>query len=80
MGSRWLHQQEAPVTFDFSDLADSMGVATGWRALTQPGQADSCSCQCAQQDSRRAGHLVKENPEELFGTDEKTAPSVIGEL
>lgn len=67
------------MVFDLSDLADSMGVATGWRALAQSARGNSCSCSCAREDHRRPSYLVESDPDGLFGTDEMTPPPVIGE-
>jgi hypothetical protein len=66
--------------YDLSDLADSIGIASGWRTLARPLREDQCSCHCAREDQhQRPSYLVERNPEAVFGTDEKTAPPVIGQ-
>ncbi len=67
------------MTFDFSDLADSMGVTTGLRALAQSGQGSQCSCRCCREERSRPSYLVECDPDKVFGADERTAPPVIGE-
>lgn len=65
------------MTFDFSDVADSLGAATGLRALAQPMQSQQpCTC---------CSHRADETPRrkvpldyDLFRDDQRAAPPVIG--